>query len=238
MSTGPRHADAAPADVTSVLIVDDDPHVRDVLSRYLDRDGIASVCAADGPSALVAIEEGMPSLVLLDVMLPGVDGLEVCRRIRSRHDIPVIMLTARAEESDRVIGLELGANDYVVKPFSPREVVARVRAVLRRGRITTGDDRISYPGIAINRAYHQVLVGGREIETTAREFELLWFLADNPRHVFSRDQLLDRVWDHLPDVDPGTVAVHIRRLREKIEADPSKPERIQTVWGVGYRFVP
>jgi DNA-binding response OmpR family regulator len=222
-----------------VLVVDDDAGVRDVVCRYLARDGLATAQAADGPSALVEVARRAPALVVLDVMLPGLDGLEVCRRIRALGEVPVILLTARAEESDRVVGLELGADDYVVKPFSPRELAARVRAVLRRGaRAAAPADRLEQGALRMDRALHEARVDGAPVRLTAREFDLLWFLAGNPRHVFSRDQLLDRVWGHLPAVETGTVAVHVRRLREKIEADPSRPERIQTVWGVGYRYVP
>jgi DNA-binding response OmpR family regulator len=222
-----------------VLVVDDDAGVRDVVCRYLARDGWATVQAADGPSALAEAERSAPALVVLDVMLPGLDGLEVCRRLRARGDVPVILLTARAVESDRVVGLELGADDYVVKPFSPRELAARVRAVLRRGApVAAASERLERGGLRMDRALHEAHLDGVPVRLTAREFDLLWFLAGHPRHVFSRDQLLDRVWGHLPAVETGTVAVHVRRLREKLETDPSRPERIQTVWGVGYRFVP
>jgi DNA-binding response OmpR family regulator len=225
--------------VTSVLVVDDEPVVRDVVVRYLQRDGFAVSEAADGETARRLIEERDPGLVVLDVMLPGVDGLELCRWIRSRSDVPVILLTARVEETDRIVGLELGADDYVTKPFSPRELAARVRAVLRRtngpaspaGRRTFGE-------LAIDGGSREVTRAGAPVTLTAREFDLLWFLSSHPRLVFSRSQLMDRVWGYATAVDTGTVTVHVRRLREKIEADPANPRHVQTVWGVGYRFDP
>jgi DNA-binding response OmpR family regulator len=172
-------------------------------------------------------------------MLPGRDGLELCRWIRSRSDLPVIMLTARGEEADRIVGLELGADDYVTKPFSPRELAARVRTVLRRSAAsTTFHERIEFDQVVLDGASREVTRGGVEVALTAREFDLLWFLASNPRRVFSRNHLMDRVWGHSPALDTGTVTVHIRRLREKLEADPARPAHLQTVWGVGYRFDP
>jgi DNA-binding response OmpR family regulator len=172
-------------------------------------------------------------------MLPGTDGLELCRWIRARSDLPVIMLTARGEEADRIVGLELGADDYVTKPFSPRELTARVRTVLRRAspRIAkTG--RLTFEELELDARTREVTRGGDALRLTAKEFDLLWFLANHPRQVFSREQLMDRVWGYEAALDTGTVTVHIRRLREKIEDDPSHPRRLQTVWGVGYRFVP
>jgi DNA-binding response OmpR family regulator len=221
-----------------VLVVDDEPVVRDVVCRYLRREGLEVVEAADGPQALAALARDRPSLVVLDVMLPGLDGLEVCRRIRADSRLPVILLTARGEESDRIVGLELGADDYVTKPFSPRELVARVRAVLRRSAPDEVSDRIIHGDLEVDARTREVLHLGRDIRLTAREFDLLWFLARHPKQVFSRDHLMDRVWGHLPACDTGTVTVHVRRLREKLEADPSQPQLIQTVWGVGYRLVP
>jgi two-component system, OmpR family, response regulator ResD len=177
---------------------------------------------------------------VLDVMLPGTGGLELCRWIRSRSELPVIMLTARGEEADRIVGLELGADDYVTKPFSPRELAARVRTVLRRsgGIATPPTERLAFADVVLDGASREVTKSGRPVTLTAREFDLLWFLASHPRHVFSRDQLMDRVWGYSAAVDTGTVTVHIRRLREKIETDPARPVHIQTVWGVGYRFDP
>jgi DNA-binding response OmpR family regulator len=224
--------------VTTVLVVDDEPIVRDVIVRYLEREGFRTLEAGDGESARRAVESGTPNLVVLDVMLPGMDGLTLCRWIRSRSDLPVIMLTARGEEADRIVGLELGADDYVTKPFSPRELAARVRTVLRRTQPTPSqDERLSFDGLDLDAGTREVHRNGKALRLTAKEFDLLWFLASNPRHVFSRDQLMDRVWGYEAALDTGTVTVHIRRLREKIEVDPSRPQFLETVWGVGYRFV-
>jgi DNA-binding response OmpR family regulator len=225
--------------MTTVLVVDDEPIVRDVIVRYLRRDGFSTLEAGDGDRARELIETAEPALVVLDVMLPGTDGLELCRWIRRRSELPVILLTARGEESDRIVGLELGADDYVTKPFSPRELAARVRTVLRRaGAQATRPERLEYADVVLDGASREVTRGGEPVALTAREFDLLWFLAANPRRVFSRSHLMDRVWGHAPALDTGTVTVHIRRLREKLEADPSHPAHLQTVWGVGYRFDP
>jgi DNA-binding response OmpR family regulator len=225
-------------DVQSVLVVDDEPTIREVVCRYLERDGFTTVEAADGESALASIEESEPALVVLDVMLPGVDGLEVCRRVRANSRVPIILLTARGEETDRIVGLELGADDYVTKPFSPRELAVRVRTVLRRISSDEPSARIEAGDLVIDAATRDVLRDGVELKLTAKEFDLLLFLAQNPRQVFSREHLMDRVWGYQAAFDTGTVTVHIRRLREKIEQDPSAPKRIETVWGVGYRFAP
>jgi DNA-binding response OmpR family regulator len=225
--------------MTTVLVVDDEPIVRDVVVRYLRRDGFTTLEAGDGDSARRLIETGEPELVVLDVMLPGTDGLELCRWIRSRSALPVIMLTARGEEADRIVGLELGADDYVTKPFSPRELATRVRTVLRRsGGVQTQPERLTFADVVLDGASREVTNAGTPMTFTAREFDLLWFLASHPRQVFSRDQLMDRVWGHAVAIDTGTVTVHIRRLREKIEIDPARPVHLQTVWGVGYRFDP
>ena len=223
----------------TVLVVDDEPIVRDVVVRYLERDGFRTLTASDGDVARALIEEREPSLVVLDVMLPGTDGLALCRWIRGRSGLPVILLTARGEEADRIVGLELGADDYVAKPFSPRELVARVRTVLRRVRSApTVAERVAVAGLEIDALTRDVLKDGRSIRLTAKEFDLLWFLASHPRQVFSRDQLMDRVWGYEAAVDTGTVTVHVRRLREKIEPDPARPQHLRTVWGVGYRLDP
>ena len=225
--------------MTTVLVVDDEPIVRDVVVRYLRRDGFSTLEAGDGELARTLIETGDLSLVVLDVMLPGTDGLELCRWIRSRSELPVILLTARGEEADRIVGLELGADDYVTKPFSPRELSARVRTVLRRS--TAGVSRtetLSFDDVVLDGSSRSVTKSGAHVSLTAREFDLLWFLASHPRHVFSRDQLMERVWGHAVAVDTGTVTVHMRRLREKVERDPAHPAHLQTVWGVGYRFDP
>jgi DNA-binding response OmpR family regulator len=217
--------------------VDDEQIVREVVARYLRREGYRTLEAGDGVAARDLIARDEPALVVLDLMLPGVDGLELCRWIRARSETPVIMLTARGEEADRIVGLDLGADDYVTKPFSPRELVARVRSVLRRSPEARTPRSLQVGDLVIDHGAREVSRAGEPVRLTAREFDLLWFLASNPRMVFSRDHLMDRVWGWEPAADTGTVTVHVRRLREKIEADPSRPERIQTVWGVGYRFV-
>jgi DNA-binding response OmpR family regulator len=225
--------------VTTVLVVDDEPIVREVVVRYLRRAGFRTLEAGDGHTARELLESDEPGLVVLDVMLPGADGLELCRWIRARSDVPVIMLTARGEEADRIVGLELGADDYVTKPFSPRELAARVRTVLRRTEPTVSKaERLSFEGLDLDARTREVEKAGEPVRLTAKEFDLLWFLANHPRQVFSRDQLMDRVWGYEAALDTGTVTVHVRRLREKIENDPSRPRFLETVWGVGYRFVP
>jgi DNA-binding response OmpR family regulator len=225
--------------MTTVLVVDDEPIVRDVVVRYLKRDGFDTLEAGDGDSARRLIEDGTPHLVVLDVMLPGTDGLALCRWIRSRGDLPVIMLTARGEEADRIVGLELGADDYVTKPFSPRELAVRVRTVLRRtANASLTAERLEFDSLAIDARTREVVLGGEMLRVTAKEFDLLFFLASHPRQVFSRDQLMDRVWGYSTILDTGTVTVHMQRLRSKIEVDPKSPRHLETVWGVGYRFVP
>jgi DNA-binding response OmpR family regulator len=224
--------------MTTVLVVDDEPTVRDVVGRYLERDGHRVLTAEDGEGARELIESEAPSLVLLDVMLPGkIDGLALCRWIRSSSELPVILLTARVDEGDRIVGLELGADDYVTKPFSPREVAARVKTVLRRARANgTPRDRVSVGPLELDDAKHEARRDGEVLNLTAKEFDLLWFLASNPNQVFSRDQLMNRVWGYSSALDTGTVTVHVRRLREKLEPDPSRPRLLETVWGVGYRL--
>ena len=224
----------------TVLVVDDEPTIRDVVVQYLRREGFATLEAGDGDAARELLEREWPSLVVLDLMLPGTDGLALCRWIRDRSQLPVIMLTARGEEADRIVGLELGADDYVTKPFSPRELVARVRTVLRRGAAANGlpEERVRFGDIEIDAAAHEVRKRGSALKLTAREFDLLLFLARHPRRVFSRDQLMSRVWGYEPAFDSGTITVHVRRLREKIEDEPARPRYLETVWGVGYRFSP
>jgi DNA-binding response OmpR family regulator len=223
--------------VATVLVVDDEPIVREVVVRYLSRDGHDTVEAGDGPAARALIESADPDLVVLDVMLPGTDGLELCRWIRGRSELPVIMLTARGEEADRIVGLELGADDYVTKPFSPRELAARVRSVLRRSSSAdSGVDTLAFGDVELERETREARKAGARIRLTAREFDLLWFLASHPRRVFSRDQLMASVWGYTAALDTGTVTVHVRRLREKIEDDPSQPRHLETVWGIGYRL--
>ena len=224
-----------------VLVVDDEPMVRDVLARYLARDGFEVDIAADGEAALEAVRSTNPDLVVLDLMLPRLDGFEVFHRMRGAGiESPVIMLTARGEVTDRVVGLEIGADDYVSKPFSPKEVVARIKAVLRRGGATDGeeDEVLRFNGMTIDPRSREVVVSGSSVRLTAKEFDLLHHLASSPRTVFSRYRLLDELWDVAFEGDPATVTVHVRRIREKIEVDPSNPRHLVTVWGVGYRFEP
>ena len=222
-----------------VLVVDDEPIVRDVVARYLKRDGHTILQASDGETARELLERERPALVVLDVMLPGLDGLTLMRWIRSRFDLPVIMLTARGEESDRIIGLELGADDYVTKPFSPRELSARVRTVLRRApAITHPAETLEFGEVQLDAGRREARCRGVLLRLTVKEFDLLWFLASNPNHVFSREQLMERVWGYAAALDTGTLTVHVRRLREKIEPDPSRPRHIETVWGSGYRLSP
>jgi DNA-binding response OmpR family regulator len=225
--------------MATILVVDDEPTIREVVVRYLEREGYRTLEASDGDEARRLLEADPPNLVVLDLMLPGTDGLALCRWLRARSAVPVIMLTARGDEADRIIGLELGADDYVTKPFSPRELVARVKTVLRRSRPDPGAaERLTVGELEIDASSREVLREGRPLRLTAKEFDLLWFLASHPRRVFSRDQLMDRVWGYAAAFDTGTVTVHMRRLREKIEADPSRPRHLETVWGVGYRLMP
>jgi DNA-binding response OmpR family regulator len=225
----------------TILIVDDEPTIVEVVALYLQREGFRAMTAADGAAALAAVEQVRPALVILDLMLPGITGLDVLRQLRTTGSVPVILLTARGEEADRVVGLELGADDYVTKPFSSRELVARVKAVLRRVQppaalpdppahaVTVGDLRL-------DSAARTVTLAGRPVALTVREFDLLAFLMRHPGQVFTREQLLDQVWGYTFASDLSTVTVHIRRLREKIEQDPANPTRLQTVWGVGYKL--
>lgn len=220
-----------------VLVVDDEPIVREVVARYLARAGYEVDTAADGDAALAAFDAETPDLVLLDLMLPRRDGFEVFEGIRRRFPTPVIMLTARGDETDRVLGLDLGADDYVAKPFSPRELVARVGAVLRRAP-TPPDSILAFGELEIRGPSREVFLGERRVELTPKEFDLLHLMASHPARVFTRLELLEKLWDFAFDGDPATVTVHVRRLREKVEADPSRPRRLVTVWGVGYRFDP
>jgi two-component system, OmpR family, response regulator ResD len=218
----------------SILVVDDEPTIAEVVARYLARAGYETRIAADGPSAVAAASIHRPDLV-------GLDGLEVMRRLHDDAEarLPVILLTAKGEESDRLVGLRRGADDYIVKPFSPRELVARVEAVLRRADNDPDSEArepLRFHGLEIEPDTHRVIAGGEQVELTAREFDLLHFLARHPEQVFNRDQLMDRVWDSASHGDTTTVTVHVRRLRAKIEPDPSDPLWIETVWGVGYRF--
>ena len=226
---------------TEILIVEDEPSIAEVVSLYLKRAGYQVTCLNDGKDALKKLEQQMPDLLVLDLMLPGIDGLAITRWVRDRSDLPIIMLTARRAEGDRIAGLEMGADDYIVKPFSPQELVSRVRAVLRRTQNTSqnsSEQAVVFADLRIDPQTRLVTIGDQEISLTAKEFDMLWVLACHPRQVFSRDRLLENVWGLAEYIDPGTVTVHIRRLREKIESDPSHPVHIQTVWGVGYKFEP
>ena len=225
----------------TILIVEDEPSIREVVGLYLQRAGYRPLYAADGRTALEMMAKQLPDLVVLDLMLPHVDGYEITRWLRAQGDTPIIMLTARREEADRIAGLEMGADDYVVKPFSPQELVSRARAVLRRagGNGPAASERpLIFGNLHINPQTRLAAVNGEEKVLTVKEFDLLWTLARHPRQVFTRDQLLDTVWGLTEYIDPSSVTVHIRRLREKIERDPSNPRYIQTVWGVGYKFEP
>jgi DNA-binding response OmpR family regulator len=225
----------------TILIVEDEPSIAEVVSLYLRRAGYQVTVVGDGEAALAVLAKQVPDLVVLDLMLPKVDGLEITRWLRARGDTPIIMLTARRDEPDRIAGLEMGADDYVVKPFSPQELVSRVRAVLRRTRgslARSSEQPVVFAGLRIDPQTRLVEVHGEEKSLTATEFDLLWVLARHPRQVFTRDQLLDLVWGLTDYIDPSTVTVHVRRLREKIEPDPSNPRYIQTVWGIGYKLEP
>jgi two-component system, OmpR family, response regulator RegX3 len=225
--------------VTRVLVVEDEESYSDALSYMLRKEGFQVAVAATGTAALDEFGRNGADIVLLDLMLPELSGTEVCRRIRQSSNVPVIMVTAKDDEVDKVVGLELGADDYVTKPFSPRELAARVRTVLRRARAAeTPSERLSFGDVELDAATRDVRRAGVEVRLTAKEFDLLWFLASHPRRVFGRDQLMSRVWGYEAALDTGTVTVHVRRLREKIEVDPSAPRHLQTVWGVGYRLAP
>jgi two-component system, OmpR family, response regulator ResD len=220
-----------------VLIADDDPQIRELLALYFHKEGFIVIEAADGADTIQKVQQ-QPSIVLLDIMMPIMDGLEVCRQIRKASQIPIIMLTARAEDEDRIMGLELGADDYITKPFNPREVVARVKAVLRRVPTPAfvAAERLQFPNLDINIAQYTVTTFGEVVPFTAKEMELLWYLASHPGRVFSRDQLLEAVWGYTYCGDTRTVDTHIKRIRHKIGAKEDTPWDIKTVWGVGYKF--
>ncbi len=225
-----------------ILVVEDDPTVSEVVTRYLEREGYVVEVAYDGAVGLERALADPPELVVLDLMIPSVDGLEVCRRLRAAAPVPVIMLTARGEEADRIVGLELGADDYVTKPFSPRELTARVKAVLRRARgpVAGGGDEptmLRAGSLEVDTVSHEARRDGELVALTSREFDLLVHLMRHPRRAFRREQLLEQVWGFAYG-DTSTVTVHVRRLREKIEEEPAQPRYVCTVWGVGYRFEP
>lgn len=222
-----------------ILVVDDDAPTRTLLRRLLAMEGYAVFEAPDGPTAMAQMAGLVPDLVLVDIMMPGQDGLELMAAIRSARDVPVILLTAKSDEGDRVVGLRLGADDYVVKPFSTAELTARIATVLRRCGVARRSTGLDFDGLQINRASREITVGGRLIDLPNREYELLVFLASSPRQVFSRHALLEQVWKSSAErQDPATVTEHIRRLRCHIEADPERPRWVRTVRGMGYRFEP
>jgi two-component system response regulator ResD len=234
-------ARAAVAPRRRILVVDDEASIREVLTQYLELEGFTVLQAADGVEALRSAEAQPPDLVVLDLMLPGMDGLEVCRRLRATSAVPILMLTARSDETDKLAGFAVGTDDYVTKPFSPREVIVRVQAIMRRIEATSVpamvlDDTLHLGNLTIRPQLRYVERDGTPIELTAKEFDLLHFLATHPKQVFTRQQLLDNVWDYGYYGDASTVTVHIRRLREKVELDPARPRHIKTVWGVGYKF--
>ena len=226
----------------SILVVEDEPSIAEVVSLYLGRAGYDVRTVGDGLAALDEVERRKPDLIVLDIMLPRVDGLEVTRRVRAHDDTPIIMLTARKSEVDRIAGLEMGADDYVVKPFSAQELVSRVRAVLRRTSApppsNASEDSLEFGDLVIDPVARKVTVAGAERSLTCKEFDLLLTLARRPHAVFNRDKLLEMVWGSADYIDPSTVTVHVRRVRAKIEDDPSRPRHITTAWGVGYRFEP
>ncbi len=225
-----------------VLVADDDTNITDVCRRYLEREGYLVSTAKDGLEALELWRSQKPNLIVLDLMMPNKNGWEVCNEVRQTEDLPIVMLTARGEEQDRLMGLTMGADDYLTKPFSPRELVLRVQAILRRMRyvqakpVTVAGHTIKYEGLTIDTAKRIVEISGQVIDLTVTEFEMLILLASHPGQVFSRNQILSRVWDFSYEGDTTTVTVHIRRLREKIEPVPSNPKYIKTVWGIGYKF--
>jgi DNA-binding response OmpR family regulator len=223
-----------------ILVIEDEPSIAEVVELYLRRAGYQVKAVRDGSAGLKTLEQRPPDLLILDIMRPGLDGFSLLRWLRERSEIPVIFITARREEVDRIAGLELGADDYVVKPFSPQELVSRVRAVLRRTQRSeeNAEKPLIFGDLSIDPQTRLVTLMDTEISLTSREFDLLWLLARHPRQVFTRQQLLERVWGGSEYIDPGTVTVHLRRLREKIESDASQPTRLITVWGVGYKFEP
>lgn len=240
MVSKPTPSDAPAPALRRVLVVEDEPMVAEVVGRYLRRDGYAVRSAGDGWSALQEWESFEPHLLVLDVMLPGIDGFEVCRRVRERSQVPVIMLTARGEEVDKLVGLGIGADDYVTKPFSARELAARVAAVLRRTERSPDADgwMLRFDDLHIDARARTVETGRGPVSLTAREFDLLLYLARNQRQVFTREQLVAALWDQAYAGDSSTVTVHMRRLRSKVERDASRPRHLKTVWGVGYKFEP
>jgi two-component system response regulator VicR len=235
--------------MVKILVADDEDNITDVCARYLQKEGYEVVCAKDGEEALRLWKSEAPDFIVLDLMMPLKTGWQVCEEIRNSSDVPILMLTARGEEIDRLMGLTMGADDYMTKPFSPRELVLRVKAILRRLRPSDvaspsvaasaamkANTTITRMGLQIDSLRRTVNAGGKDVELTVKEFELLWLFANHPDQVFTRNQLLNTIWDIDYFGDTTTVTVHIRRLREKIEQNPSHPKFIKTVWGIGYKF--
>ncbi len=222
---------------TKILIADDDEHICELVRLYFEKEGFSVVIANDGNKALESFVSTSPDVVILDIMMPYSDGLQVCREIRKTSQVPIIMLSAKGETFDKVLGLELGADDYMVKPFEPKELIARVKAVLRRTRVTETDnhEEVTFPNLVVNKTTYTVTLNGQEVQMPPKELELLFFLSSNPNKVYTRDQLLEYIWGYDFFGDSRTVDVHIKRLREKID-DPTQPWQIKTVWGIGYKF--
>ena len=239
MAPSPSRSDLSVVAPAQLLVIDDEPMVREVVTRYLEHDGHRVTVVADGTAALDELGRRSFDLIVLDLMLPGVDGLSILREVRRTGSVPVIVLTARGDEGDRILGLQLGADDYVVKPFSPRELAARVASVLRRSGTAAPSEVLRFGSVNVDEATREVRVDGELVELTRREFDLMTFLIHAPRQVFTRAQLLEQVWDSSPEwQDPATVTVHVGHLRQKLESDPGRPQHLITVRGVGYRFDP
>ena len=222
---------------TRIMVVDDDPNIRELVRLYLEKEGFEVTCAERGDEAVKLFRASPPNLMLLDVMLPGMDGWQVCREVRKISNIPIIMLTAKDETFDKVLGLELGADDYIVKPFDMKELVARIKAVIRRFQVAEAPEKeLVFPGLTINISQYTVTYMGKPLEMPPREIELLYFLASHPGMVFTREQLLEQVWGYDYFGDSRTVDVHVKRLREKLSGGEELGWQIKTVWGVGYKF--
>ena len=222
---------------TKIMVVDDDPNIRELVRLYLEKEGFEVTCAERGDEAVKMFRATPPNLMLLDVMLPGMDGWQVCREVRKISNIPIIMLTAKGETFDKVLGLELGADDYIVKPFDMKELVARIKAVIRRFQAADAPEKeLVFPGLTINISQYTVTYMGKPLEMPPREIELLYFLASHPGMVFTREQLLEQVWGYDYFGDSRTVDVHVKRLREKLSGGEELGWQIKTVWGVGYKF--
>lgn len=226
-------------DIQKVLIADDEKHIREILKMYCEKEGFDVIEAADGAEAILKVQSEKPDILILDIMMPVIDGLEVCKQVRKMSDLPIIMLTAKDEDDDRILGLEIGADDYITKPFNSREVVARIKAVLRRAGAQEkqeGRSRVEYDGLTIDMEEYQVVAFGQKMTFTAKEMELLWCLATNPGKAFSRNQLLETIWGYSYYGDTRTVDTHIKRIRQKLNIPENSKWDITTIWGVGYKF--